>query len=242
MRQRTARYLLFLGALIWTVALTSCGKDESEEIIIEYGTLSDIENNQYVTVKIGDQWWMAENLRTSKFNDGTPLTYIGIEEEDTVWSSNQEVAYAYINDSILGYLYNGKVVMSDKNIAPEGWHIATDEDWKKLEETIGIPDSELDQTGWRGEDEGEKLVSKYSAGWPEGGLIFGSDAYGFNALPGGCRIHDGRTNVSGNTAFWWTKSDTDNELWYRYIDINNRKIFRQHILKQYGMSIRCVKD
>jgi uncharacterized protein (TIGR02145 family) len=220
----------------------SCKKEETEEIIIERSTVTDIDGNVYATVKIGDQWWMAENLRVTSFNDGTALNYIALNSEDSLWANATDPSYTFINDSISGNLYNGNVVLSDKNIAPAGWHIPTDDEWKTMEATIGMHSTELHQTGWRGEFEADRLASKYSQGWPEGGLLYGTDEFGFRALPGGCRIFDGQTNISGLTAFWWTRSSTEGELWYRYIDSQEKRIFRQHTYVGYGMSIRCVKD
>lgn len=211
-------------------------------ITIERGTVTDIEGNQYATVKIGDQWWMAENLRCASFNDGSALNYHNLEAEDSLWAKSEQPAYTFINDSIFGYLYNGKVISDSRNIAPMGWHIPTDQEWKTMEETIGMGSFDLNQTGWRGENEGEKLTSKYSVGWPEGGVLFGSDEYGFDAIPGGCQIFDGRTNVSSTSAFWWTSDFAGEEIWYRYLDWQDKRIFRQHTYPAYGMSIRCVKD
>jgi uncharacterized protein (TIGR02145 family) len=240
MSKKCARYILiFLASMIF---LFGCKKDEEAQPIIEYGTVTDIENVVYKTVKIGDQWWMAENLRVSSFNDGTPIDFLAISESDSIWANTVLPMYTSINDSIFGYLYNAFVVRSDKNIAPAGWHVATDEDWKKLESNIGMNDGELNQTGWRGTDEAEKLATKYSVGWPEGGVLYGSNEFGFTAVPGGCRIFDGRTNISSNTAFWWTASEDGNNNLYRYIDAGDRRIFRQFTYPQYGMSIRCVKD
>ncbi len=240
MRHRKLAILFCIAACVMLVF--SCKKEEEEEIVIERGTVTDIDGNVYATVKIGDQWWMAENLRVTKFNDGTTIEYIELNSDDSLWANSADAAYTYINDSISGNLYNGNVVQNGKNIAPAGWHIPTDEEWKTMEATIGMQSGDLNQTGWRGEFEGDKLASKYSAGWPEGGLLYGTDEFGFHALPGGCRIFDGQTNISSLTAFWWTRSADENELWYRYMDAQQKRIFRQHTYVQYGMSIRCVKD
>jgi uncharacterized protein (TIGR02145 family) len=225
-----------------TFVLSSCKKEEEEVKQIERSTVTDIDGNVYVTVKIGDQWWMAENLRVSKFNDGTELILISEDMSDSIWANADSPSYCYLNDGLNGFLYNGKTVTNGKNIAPSGWHVATDDEWKKLETTIEMKQSDVQLTGWRGENEGEKLASKYSVGWPEGGELFGTDEYGFNALPGGCRIQDGRTNIFGNTCFWWTQSLEGDQIWYRYLDNQKDEVFRQHTYLEYGMSIRCVKD
>jgi uncharacterized protein (TIGR02145 family) len=234
--------LIYLAIFFSATIITSCKKDDKPARTIESGTVTDVDGNIYKTVKIGDKWWMAENLRVSKFNDGTSLQYVAMTDADSIWAQASVPTYMYINDSLFGYLYNGITVLDAHNIAPAGWHVATDADWKALESAVGMSGSELNETGWRGESTGEILTSLHSKGWPEGGVLFGSDDYGFNALPGGCRLFDGRTNIFNNTAFWWTASSSSNELWYRYIDINNKGLFRQHTYMGYGMSIRCVKD
>ena len=79
-------------------------------------------------------------------------------------------------------LYNGYVIASEKQIAPAGWHIATDADWKKLETSIGMTSAEANQMGWRGEGLAQEITSLYSAGWAEGVPLFGSNATGFNGV------------------------------------------------------------
>lgn len=229
-------------ALCILFSLVSCNEEEPEERMIERGTLTDIDGNTYQTVKIGEQWWMAENLKVQTFHDGTPINVVADDISDSSWSELNIPSAVSINDGRFGLLYNGFVLNNASKIAPAGWHIPSDEEWKMLERTIGMSLSEADQTAWRGTQEGASLTSKYSVGWPEGGLLFGTDEFGFNALPGGCKIVNGRTNLSGNTAFWWTSSMQGDQPWYRYLDRSESRIFRHHTYANYAMSIRCVKD
>lgn len=237
---------LIPALVIPMLMLVSCKKDETEERIIEYGVMSDVEGHAYTTVKIGDQWWMAENLRVGSFNDGAPIAYIPrIDGADTAWANCITPAYMSINDSVFGKLYNGAVIGSEKSIAPVGWHVPTDEDWKKLEQALGMSVSESNQTGWRGDNEADLMTSKYNLGWPAGDKekgLYGLDTYGFDALPSGCRGADGRTNIQNNTAFWWSSSRIGNDFIYRYIDLMKKRVFRQQIPAGYGMCIRCVKN
>jgi uncharacterized protein (TIGR02145 family) len=235
---------LFLNALLAVVLvfLVGCNEEDENVHFIESSTLTDVDGRIYKTVKIGDQWWMAENLAVTHFNDGTPLDFYALSDADSLWANAATPSYTVINDSLFGYLYNFHVVESSKNIAPEGWHVPTDEDWKILEREIGMSIDESNALGWRGTNEAEKLAVKYSRGWPEGAPLFGTDEYGFNAKPAGCRLFNGETNYQGNLTFWWTASTNGNEAWYRYLDANQTRIFRQHTYKGYGMSIRCVKN
>jgi uncharacterized protein (TIGR02145 family) len=234
------RAIYFL--LVVTVFLGACKEDDREEIIIEKGTVTDIDGNVYQTVRIGNQWWMAENLKTTRFNDGTTINLIE-NSNNAAWENATVPSYSVINNGTSGFLYNGIVVRSEKNIAPEGWHIPSDEEWKTLERAIGMENSEVESTAFRGEEEANLLASKNSLGWPSGGELFGSNKYGFNAIPGGCRIVDGRINIFNTTAFWWAKDTLQNgDGWYRYIDLYDTRVFRQSTFKEYGMTIRCVKD
>ena len=234
--------LLLMSAVVVGVSFTGCQEEETPVRVIETSTVTDVDGNVYKTVKIGNQWWMAENLKATRFNDGSALDFYTENDTDSLWANALNPSYTFFADSILGKLYNFQVVESLKNIAPEGWHVPTDEDWKILEREIGMSIGESNALGWRGTNEANKLVRKYSRGWPEGAALFGTDEFGFNAKPGGCRVFNGQTNFQGNVAFWWTSSTNGNEAWYRYIDANQTRIFRQHTYKGYGMSIRCVKN
>jgi uncharacterized protein (TIGR02145 family) len=221
---------------------SACNKNENEKTI-ETGTVTDKDGNTYATVKIGDNWWMAENLRVTVYRDSSVINKIESTDSDSSWASQQIGACTYTNDTLYGLLYNYSAVTDSRGIAPDGWHIATDEEWMQLEMEIGMSEDQVNLLGWRGTNEAEKLAPLYSRGWPEGSELFGTDAYKFNALPGGCRLFNGILNTQNNTAFWWTmSSENSEEAWYRYMDYNQDRIFRQHTYKGYGMSIRCVKD
>jgi uncharacterized protein (TIGR02145 family) len=224
------------------VVLTACEKETIEVKPLEYGSVTDIDGNTYKTVKIGDQWWMCENLKVEHYNDGTVLNFIDMNIHDTTWSNATEGSYCFINDSIYGKLYNYQAVSDSRNLAPAGWHIPTDEEWKTMEKHIGMSEVEASNLAWRGTNQAEKLVIKSSIGWPVASLLFGTNEVGFSALPGGVRVIDGFTNTSQTTAFWWTSTLESNKAYYRYIDFQHKNIFRQSTYPQYGMSIRCVKD
>jgi uncharacterized protein (TIGR02145 family) len=232
---------LFVAALCVGVFFTGCQEEETPVRVIETSTVTDLDGNVYKTVKIGNQWWMAENLAATRFNDGAPIEFCSVFSLDTAWSNATQPTYTSFNNGLSGHLYNYAVVENEKNIAPNGWHVPTDEDWKLLEMEVGMSASETESLGWRGTFEAEKLTAKESEGWYSD-VLFGTDEFGFNAKPGGCRIFNGETNMQPVVAFWWTASTNGNEGWYRYIDANQTRIFRQHTYKGYGMSIRCVKN
>ncbi len=185
-------------------------------------------------------------MRVIHFNDGTPIQLLPVVSgADSAWADADSAAYCAINDSLFGNLYNAFVFSGTRNIAPEGWHVPTDEEWMELEKTLGMSASEVLQTGWRGNEEANLLTSQYNQGWPandQDAGLYGSDYYGFNALPSGVRGHDGRTNTQSNSAWWWCNSTANGQNYYRTIDTYHQRIFRQVTLPAYGMSIRCIKD
>jgi uncharacterized protein (TIGR02145 family) len=233
---------LLTTAICVGVFFTGCQEEETPLRVIETSTVTDVDGNVYKTVKIGNQWWMAENLRVTRFVNGEGLQLIDENVLDTVWAGLSEPAFTSINGAEYGLLYNYAVVESLNSIAPVGWHVPTDEEWKTLEKEVGMSSDETLSLGWRGSIEAAKLTSLYSAGWPEGAALFGTDEFGFNAKPGGCKVFNGQTNLEGSMSFWWTASASGNEAWYRYIDASQTRIFRQHTYKGYGMSIRCIKN
>lgn len=226
--------------------LISCKKAPAPEAEKERGTVTDIDGNIYNTVKIGDQWWMVENLKVKKYNDGTAISFIDKGDTDK-WAADTTGAYcSYPDGSGLGFLYNGYAAGNSKKIAPEGWRIPSDNDWKELEKYLGMNAEDADKTGWRGTHEGEKLMQQRTTivYWAQYGDIWPTNESEFSALAGGCRIADGRFGSQSlqHTGFWWSSTTQGNECWYRYLDYKNATIFRSSVSKSYGYSIRCIKN
>ncbi|NVN94126.1 MAG: fibrobacter succinogenes major paralogous domain-containing protein [Bacteroidetes bacterium] len=256
-------YLFFFLILVVTF---SCKKDNSITPN-ETGIMSDIDGNVYKTVKIGNQWWMAENLKVKRYRNGDTIQFVGLNGynlDSSKWNNINSGAYCIIdnldstsknfNGKEFGFLYNGFTIIDSRIIAPAGWHIPTDAEWKTLEMFLGMSDIEANKTNWRGKTEGNKL--KLQSGWsdlPENNsnyleseqyYIYGSNESGFSALGGGCCMYNGtwsdpQTFASG---FWWTSSFIDNNIIYRYLDYHKPYVFRYYALKTYGFNIRCVKD
>ena len=235
-----------LGSLI--LFAFSCKKDKEAPVITpETGTMTDVEGNVYKTVKIGNQWWMAENLKVKKFSNGNLITHLSSSQN---WIADLPGYCAWSDESntttnFPGLLYNWAVLVDSNNIAPEGWHIPTDAEWKALEKELGMSVAESDLSGWRGNDEGEKLKIESPADWIQYGDVWSTNASGFTARAGGCRLFDGSWADPGlsHTGFWWTASEyNSSDAWYRYLDYKNSNIFRSASSKHYGFSIRCVKN
>ena len=233
---------LLATSILFLIVTISCTKEKVATSNPEYGRITDIQGNTYKTVKIGKQWWMAENLKVTVFNDQTPISAIPENAADSIWENTSKAAYC-IYDTTLGALYNWNVINNIKIVAPTGWHIPSDQEWKTLEKTLGMENAELEKTAWRGTIEADKLLTKSKSPNENDSYAFGTNESGFNGLFAGCRMFSGRINKEKNTAFWWTSSpSTGKEAWYRYIDAKQKKIFRQHTYTSYGFSIRCIKD
>ncbi len=239
------RILPFTLVIVGCLLLAGCKKyKDLITPVTETGTLTDVENNIYKTIKIGNQWWMAENLKVKKFRNGNPVISA---QSDITWKDTVSGYCLYDNNtSAPGLLYNWYAVTDTNMLAPSGWHIATDNDWKELEKFLGMSQVDADNTGWRGTHEAEKLKIESSlSGWIRYGDVWSTNESGFTALAGGNRRFDGVYADPGlfATGFWWSlKENSDHESWYRYMDYKNSKVFRSHCEKAYGFSVRCVKN
>jgi uncharacterized protein (TIGR02145 family) len=235
----------FLLMAILLVTLQSCGHDGNATPKQETGFVTDHEGNQYKTVKIGNQWWMAEDLRTTTFANGEIIPFITDAEE---WASTTDPACTKYNNNIEGteMLYNYYVLSTGKKYVPEGWRVPTDEDWKKLEEYLGMSVAEIEQTNWRGTDQGDqlKVVTTTTDGWIRYEGVWGTNETGFSAEGGSCRVFNGAWGVPAlrHSGYWWTSTAINGHAWYRYLDYKKSGIFRYAAHPNYGFSIRCVKE
>ena len=209
----------------------------------ETGTVTDIEGNTYKTIKIGNQWWMAENLNVTHYRNGDTIPNVTNSSD---WQNLTTGTYCnYNNDAsnadTYGRLYNWYAVNDSRKIAPIGWHVPTDEDWKTLEKYLGMSQSEANGTSFRGTNEGGKLKETGTIHWqsPNKGA---TNESGFSALPGGYRDHDGIYYTIGRIADFWSSTVTGSYAWNRYVTYNNSGVSRNNAHKRGGFSVRCVKD
>lgn len=238
----TAAVILVL-MFMFILMTSSCGEVETmEPSKPETSTMVDVDGNVYVTVKIGNQWWMAENLKVTHFRNGDPINNILDGQQ---WSNVQTPAYCVFdgNNAAPGLLYNGYAVSATQQLAPQGWRIPTDDDWKTLERHLGI--SSVDASSWRGTTQGDKLKEKGTVSWTRFDDVWGTNESGFTAKAGGCRMPTGIWGTPGlfATGFWWSSTEKqDGKLWYRHLDYKRSDVFRQYGSSNYGFSIRCIKE
>ena len=228
-----------IGVLL--LLLISCKKDDdnsaNKDVVIfnpnlTYDTVSDIDGNIYKTIKIGTQTWMAENLKTTRYNDGTEIPLLTNSSE---WSKNASGYCWYENNSAkykntYGALYKWNTINTG-HLCPIGWHIPSDTEWLTL---INYAGSEMVS--------GRSLKEANSVHWlcPEYG---GDNLYGFTALPGGWREPEGSFRLIGIDGIFWTSSEKDvNDAYDRVIYSCYEDIPQDWAPKNYGFSVRCVKD
>lgn len=191
---------------------------------------------------IGSQIWLVENLDVGHYRNGDPIPQVQDKDE---WNSITYGAWCYCNNDsehgrIYGKLYNWHAVNDPRGLAPKGWHVPTDREWKILENYLGLSQVKADAKGRRGTYEGDKLKSRN--GWVENGN--GSNSSGFSALPGGWRSSsNGRFGLVGGSAYFWSSSeDSSNSAWIRSLYFNGAYISRGSRNKQGGYSIRLIRD
>ena len=197
--------------------------------------VTDIDGNVYNTITIGTQVWLKENLKTTKYNDGTAIPNV---TDNTAWSTTTSGAYSDYsntpsNSTTYGRLYNFYVVASTntKNVCPTGWHVPTDAEWTTLMDFLG------------GEGvAGGKLKETGTSHWltPNTGA---TNETGFTALPGGYRGQSGSFGLIGNTGFWWSSTEGGTTFaYYRYMYYGTGNLNSGDNDKHGGFSVRCMKN
>lgn len=249
--QHPAAAILFTTIVL---CILGCKKDDDEPttqtIVVYVDTVSvppnavaDVDGNIYPTTLIGTQRWMAENLRTSHYANGDPIPYV----PTTQWSLQTNGAWTNYDtdasyDDLYGKLYNWYTVVDPLNACPEGWHVPSDLDWMELEESLGVPVADLDNTGPRGAaaNAGGRLKAQSLWESPNTGA---NDSSAFSAFPGGDRSSNGSFVNVGVKGYWWSTSEFNTvQGWQRSLTYDNAGVYRQSSLKVVGASIRCVQD
>ncbi len=231
MKTKSKIKIVVLAVMSLTLVITgSCKK--SKPAPPNDGTVKDADGNVYTTVSIGEQVWMVENLKTTKYNDGTEIFP---EPDNAKWAALQKGAYCWYNNddknkTPYGALYNFYAVETGK-LCPIGWHVPGDEEWKTLEAFLG---GELIAGG--------ELKEKGTTHWgaPNVGATNGA---GFTALPGGYRTVNGYSSIGGH-GFWWssTLNAQVNTATTRFIGSNKTDFGLTGFLNTGGLSVRCIKD
>lgn len=241
----TANSTYYVRAFATNSVGTGYGNEVSFTTLEEsISTVTDIDGNEYQIVTIGTQVWMAENLKVTHYRNGQAIPNV---TGNATWEFLSTGAYCNYNNeegnvAAYGRLYNWYAVGDSRSIAPEGWHVPTDEEWKQMEMYLGMSQFEAGQEGWRGTNEGGKLKEVGTTHWnsPNTGA---TNQSGFSALPGGSRSSNGNFGYLGSFASFWSSTEyIGSTAWYRYLNYNLSTIDRGFNHKYYGWSVRCVRD
>lgn len=231
--------------LRWTV---TNGKDEkyADIAITIIGFTDSRDDEEYRVVKIGNQIWMAENLNTTEYQNGD-LIMDGSSVGD--YSAETQPKYWFAYDDNLsnvekyGRLYTWYAATDSRKVCPDGWHIPSDTEWNILHVNLGINPEDTDLICDENNTISGKLKETGTLNWiaPNTGA---TDEYEFTALPAGYRRRFNKDfDYKGEYACFWTSTEWDYEkAWYRHLYYDKENICRTFNLKNYGFSIRCVKD
>jgi uncharacterized protein (TIGR02145 family) len=198
---------------------------EMEILVTSFSIISDLEGNQYQTIRIGEQTWMRENLRSGKYTDGTSIK----------GNCDPPEGYAF------GKYYSWQAIKGidpnitvDKDICPDGWRVPGDEDWKELLKYTGVPADQLDKTGPIGTDQAIKLKDSGSDYWDSD---LNLNSTGFSALPAG--VCAGAEVTPSLQAAFWTSTPY---VYYGFQNGSDKIIRGNDPQNDSGYSIRCIQN
>lgn len=253
--KRNANYNLEEIKVRWKkAALENCVGVPCNAFTCGSSTIYDIDGNSYNTVLIGTQCWTKENLKVTKYNDGTLIP----DSTSSTWGTAAIGARTgYVASGVsnyvgtFGYLYNWYAATDSRKICPAGWHVPTDSEWTSLIKFIDPSASVISGSGNQSSSAGVKMKSKETnattgagLGWNPGSLP-GTDNYGFSVLPGGIRFNTGIYGGIRFATYIWSASTEEfnpSNGWYRSLNNNDGNVLMSHAPKTTGASVRCLKD
>ena len=238
----------------------------NKTVAFTFTECKDGDNNYYPVVQINTQLWMAENLKTTNYSNGTPIPLVnnGTSWDDLTPTSK---AYCWYNDNVAnkatyGALYAWAAAMNGvasttanpsgiQGVCPTGWHLPSDAEWTELENYLADNGYNYDGTTGGGRTKIAKSLASTS-GWTSSsttGAVGNTDypSYrnksGFTALPGGYRDGIGAFSTVGGGGHWWSATEgMPSDAWYRYMLYGNSNLDRYDSPKAVGFSVRCIKD
>jgi len=239
------------AAILWDVTPIDFGSGNP------MGTVADIDGNIYRTIKFDKFEWMAENLRTTRYADGTPIPEVtgldnwdALEPDDAAWCNYHN---SNANRNIYGSLYTWAAATrystgskeypsGIQGACPDGWHIPSDSEWVILELYLDMSNKETYTEGYRGTYQGGILKESGTGHWLDPNTESGNDIR-FTALPAGVRtVHGNFHGMNETTVFWTTTLYSSTRAWHRSLYYDKGTIRRNDGYMQNGYSVRCVKD
>jgi uncharacterized protein (TIGR02145 family) len=235
--------ILFMGGVLFMGGGKRDSTANNESLIT--GTVADIDGQTYETVDIGNQTWMAENLNVSTFRNGDPIPEAKTEEEWRLANKQGKPTWCYYdnnreNGTKYGKLYNWFAVNDSRGLAPKGWHIPNDVEWTTLIRFLG---GETDAgvkmkstSGWN-DLEDSRLIDKKTQS------VNVTNSSGFSGIPGGDRSYIGTFDDMGIDASWWSSTeDGKDRASFRGLNYSTGYVNGSLGLKEFGFSVRCIKD
>ena len=235
----TANTSYYVRAYATNSAGTGYGEPFQFKTLVDYsgqtGTISDIDGNSYSTMGIGSQIWMASNLKTTKYRNGTLIGTTSSATVDISSESAPKYQWSYSgndgNVSNYGRLYTWYAVTDSRSVCPTGWHVPSDAEWSTLTAFAG------------GESvAGGKLKETGTVHWNTPNTL-ATNTLGFSALPGGDRDVTGTFSFLGLNGGWWSTSEnTVATGWFRFLFYDSGIVSSGYFSKSYGFAVRCLKD
>ena len=205
--------------------------------------VTDVEGNVYKTTQIGNQVWMAENLRTTKYRDNTNIPNVA---DSVAYLTLTGPGYSWYRNNAankpVGALYNWYTVATG-NLCPQGWHVPTNAEFQTMEVVAGVPADSVEFWGWRGNGVGTKLKDKI--GWLN---TNGTNTLGFSGQGSGYRAwNNSEFRGMNEIAYYWTATDDavnakPTVAYYRRLDGSTHYIYKATTGKGGGKSVRCIKN
>ncbi|NND05901.1 MAG: hypothetical protein HKN87_05935 [Saprospiraceae bacterium] len=207
------------------------------------GEVTDTAGNTYRTITIGSQEWMAENLRTTHYADGTIIPQVN---NNGTWAAANYGAWCWYDTSSnyelpYGKLYNWYAVNDGRGLCPNGWHMPSDAEWTTLIDFLDPEVVDPDAIGTQSSVAGGKMKESGTAHWNSPNTAATNES-GFSGLPGGFRFNDGSYITLGNDGYWWSSTESGANAWFRVLFYSSVDVSRSNNDKRLGFSVRCLRD
>ncbi len=220
---------------------------QSQSVTFNFVQCADADSNHYAVVQIGSQLWMEENLKTTKYRDGSDIPNV---TDSAAWGNLSTGAWCDYHNlpsegQYYGHLYNFYAVSNSRNICPSGWHVASNHEWNILEKFL---DPAIDTTalGGTGTEIGRILKEGCNTRWAYMDSTYGLNAAGFTALCTNYRTATGAWSLAPDNnhdcSFWTATSYNTNSAWYRSLRWCYSDIYSLFPFKKGGCSVRCIRD
>jgi len=221
--------------------------NQSQAVTFNFVPCTDADGNHYAVVQIGSQLWMQENLKTTKYRDGSDIPNV---TDSATWGNLTTGAWCDYHNlpaegAFYGHLYNFYAVADARNISPPGWHVASNHEWNVMEKFLD-PTVDTTALGGTGRLIGRILKEGCVTRWEYMDSTWGLNAVGFTALCTNYRTATGAWSLAPDNnhdgSFWTATSVGTNSAWFRSLRWCYSDIFSLYSFRRAGSSVRCIRD